>query len=202
MTYILEILIIISTIGAWIQMFRSGGESPFSRRGLASLKYYTTLSNIFAGMVSFLTILYFLLSGTGLLPLWLSVLKYAAAVSLGLTFLVTLFFLTPQMGFAALYKNELLFLHAIGPLLVIISFILRQDLARMSRSTSFFAVLPTILYGTAYAVNIFKNGIGEGEETNDWYGFAIGGVKSVPIAFVIIVALTWMMALGMLALAQ
>ena len=47
---------------------------------------------------------------------------------------------------------------------------------------------------------IIQNGIGEGEKTNDWYGFAVGGVKSIPVVFAIIMTVTWGMAVGMLAL--
>ena len=37
---ILEILIIFTTIGSWVRMFRRGGDRVLSQRGLASLKYY------------------------------------------------------------------------------------------------------------------------------------------------------------------
>ena len=70
----------------------------------------------------------------------------------------------------------------------------------MKSSATFIAVIPTLLYGIVYAANILKNGIGEGEKTNDWYGFAVGGVKSIPVVFAIIMTVTWGLAVGMLAL--
>ena len=60
---ILEILIIFTTIGSWVRMFRRGGERVLSQRGIASLKYYTCLSNIFAGLVSGLTVFCLLMTG-------------------------------------------------------------------------------------------------------------------------------------------
>ena len=56
MKYILEILVVLTTLGSWLRMYLRGAGGLLSRRGLASLKYYTTLSNIFAGIVSILMI--------------------------------------------------------------------------------------------------------------------------------------------------
>lgn len=198
MNCILEILIIFTTIGSWLHMFTHGEGGLLSRRGLESLKYYTTLSNIFAGIVAGLVLLCLLTGSGGMLPTWLGVLKYASAVSVGLTFLVVMVFLGPRVGYAPLFKDELLCLHAIGPLLTIFSFITSRDLPQMMFSYSYLAVIPTVLYGVAYIANILVNGLGQGEETNDWYGFAIGGLRSLPFAVIIILAVTWGMALLLL----
>ena len=198
---ILEILIILTTIGSWVRMFRRGGDRMLSQKGLASLKYYTCLSNIFAGLVSGLTVICLLVTGLqALLPMWLALLKYSAAVSVCLTFCVVVVFLGPRMGYKPLFAHEQLCLHAVGPLLAVFSFLTSPFTPEMKSSDSIIAVIPTLLYGIGYAGNILTNGIGEGENTNDWYGFAVGGVKSIPIAFAIILAVTWGMAAGMLAL--
>ena len=198
---ILEILIILTTIGSWVRMFRRGGDRLLSQKGLASLKYYTCQSNIFAGLVSGLTVICLLVTGLqALLPMWLALLKYSAAVSVCLTFCVVVVFLVPRMGYKPLFAHEQLCLHAVGPLLAVFSFLSSSFVPEMKPSAAVIAVIPTLLYGIGYAANILKNGIGEGEKTNDWYGFAVGGVKSIPIAFAIILAVTWGMAAGMLAL--
>jgi hypothetical protein len=41
---VLEFLIILTTIGSWVRMFKKGGGRVLSQRGLESLKYYTCLS--------------------------------------------------------------------------------------------------------------------------------------------------------------
>lgn len=198
---ILEILIILTTIGSWVRMFRRGGDRMLSQKGLASLKYYTCLSNIFVGLVSGLTVICLLVTGLqALLPMWLALLKYSAAVSVCLTFCVVVVFLGPRMGYKPLFAHEQLCLHAVGPLLAVFSFLSSSFVPEMKPSAAVIAVIPTLLYGIVYAANILKNGIGEGENTNDWYGFAVGGVKSIPVAFAIILAVTWGMAAGMLAL--
>ena len=198
---VLEFLIILTTIGSWVRMFRRGGERVLSQQGFASLKYYTCLSNIFAGLVSGPTVFFLIVTGLRApLPMWLALLKYAAAVSVCLTFCVVVVFLGPRMGYKPLFAKEQLCLHAVGPLLAVFSFLSSPYIPEMNYSATIFAIIPTFLYGIGYAANILKNGIGEGEKTNDWYGFAIGGVKSIPIAFAIILAVTWVMAAGMLAL--
>ena len=198
---VLEFLIILTTIGSWVRMFRRGGERVLSQQGFASLKYYTCLSNIFAGLVSGLTVLCLLVNGLqASLPMWVVLLKYSAAVSVCLTFCVVMVFLGPRMGYKLLFAEEQLFLHAVGPLLAVFSFLRSPFIPQMKSSATFIAVIPTLLYGIVYAANILKNGIGEGEKTNDWYGFAVGGVKSIPVVFAIIMTVTWGLAVGMLAL--
>ena len=98
------------------------------------------------------------------------------------------------------YAHEQLCLHAVGSLLAVFSFLTSPFTPEMKSSDSIIAVIPTLLYGIGYAGNILKNGVGEGENTNDWYGFAVGGVKFIPVVFAIILAVTWGMAAGMLAL--
>ena len=198
---ILEIMIFFATIGSWVLMFRRGGDRVLSQRGIASLKYFTCLSNIFAGLVSGMTVVCLIVTGMrALLPMWLILLKYSAAVSVCLTFCVVVVFLGPRMGYKPLFAHEQLCLHAVGPLLAVFSFLSSPYIPEMKSSTSIIAVIPTLLYGIGYAANILKNGIGEGENTNDWYGFAVGGVKSIPAVFAIILAVTWGIAAGMLAL--
>jgi hypothetical protein len=194
-------MIFFATIGSWVLMFRRGGDRVLSQRGIASLKYFTCLSNIFAGLVSGMTVLCLIVTGMrALLPMWLILLKYSAAVSVCLTFCVVVVFLGPRMGYKPLFAHEQLCLHAVGPLLAVFSFLSSPFIPKIKFSATFIAVIPTLLYGIVYAANILKNGIGEGEKTNDWYGFAVGGVKSIPVVFAIIMTVTWGLAVGMLAL--
>ncbi len=200
MYYVFEFLVAAATIGSWVHMFRKGGGKLLSKRGLSSLKYYTTLSNLFAGIVSLLILLRGLTGSGGSVSPLLSLLKYASSVSVALTFLVVLVFLGPRMGYRPLFAEEQLFLHAIGPLLAILTFIYSPLLAPLAFRDTFPAVVPTLLYAVVYAGNILKNGLGEGENTNDWYGFAIGGMKAIPVVMIIVLTVTWGLALGLLRL--
>jgi hypothetical protein len=194
MKYVPEILVTLTTLGSWMRMYMAGGGGLLSRKGLASLKYYTTLSNIFAGIAAIILLAVLIRKRSEKVPMWAAVLKFASAVTVSVTFLVTLFFLAPTMGIGGLYKGELMFLHAIGPVLTVVSFFINKELPKMKRSSTFWATLPTILYGAVYAANIMINGVGSGPNTNDWYGFAAAGVHTVPFVYALMVAITWGLA--------
>lgn len=194
MKYVLEILVVLTTIGNWMRMYLTGGGSLLSSRGLMSLKYYTTLSNIFAGIAAVIMIAVLARTKSGKVPVWAAVTKFASAVTVSVTFLVTLFFLAPTMGIGGLYKGELMFMHAVGPVLTVVSFFMNRDLPEMKPSSALWATLPTILYGGVYSANIMLNGVGSGMNTNDWYGFAAAGVHTVPFVYALMVLLTYLLS--------
>ena len=194
MKYVLEILVVLTTIGSWMRMYLTGGGSLLSSRGLMSLKYYTTLSNIFAGIAAVIMIVVLARTKSGKVPVWAAVTKFASAVTVSVTFLVTLFFLAPTMGIGGLYKGELMFMHAVGPVLAVVSFFMNRDLPEMKTSSALWATLPTILYGGVYSANIMLNGVGSGMNTNDWYGFAAAGVHTVPFVYALMVLLTYLLS--------
>ena len=194
MKYVLEILVVLTTIGSWMRMYLTGGESLLSSRGLMSLKYYTTLSNIFAGIAAVIMIVVLARTKSGKVPVWAALTKFASAVTVSVTFLVTLFFLAPTMGIGGLYKGELMFMHAVGPVLTVVSFFMNRDLPEMKTSSALWATLPTILYGGVYSANIMLNGVGSGMNTNDWYGFAAAGVHTVPFVYALMVLLTYLLS--------
>ncbi len=194
MKYVLEILVVLTTIGSWMRMYLMGGGSLLSSRGLMSLKYYTTLSNIFAGIAAVIMIVVLARAKSGKVPVWAAVTKFASAVTVSVTFLVTLFFLAPTMGIGGLYKGELMFMHAVGPVLTVVSFFMNRDLPEMKTSSALWATLPTILYGGVYSANIMLNGVGSGMNTNDWYGFAAAGVHTVPFVYALMVLLTYLLS--------
>ena len=194
MKYVLEILVVLTTIGSWMRMYLTGGGSLLSSRGLMSLKYYTTLSNIFAGIAAVIMIVVLARTKSGKVPVWAAVTKFASVVTVSVTFLVTLFFLAPTMGIGGLYKGELMFMHAVGPVLTVVSFFMNRDLPEMKTSSALWATLPTILYGGVYSANIMLNGVGSGMNTNDWYGFAAAGVHTVPFVYALMVLLTYLLS--------
>ena len=194
MKYVLEILVVLTTIGSWMRMYLTGGGSLLSSRGLMSLKYYTTLSNIFAGIAAVIMIVVLARTKSGKVPVWAALTKFASAVTVSVTFLVTLFFLAPTMGIGGLYKGELMFMHAVGPVLTVVSFFMNRDLPEMKTSSALWATLPTILYGGVYSANIMLNGVGSGMNTNDWYGFAAAGVHTVPFVYALMVLLTYLLS--------
>ena len=192
---VIEFLVLLSTFGSWIRMYTRGGHGLLSGRGAASLKYYTILSNLFAGLTSFVVLILLLMNGAdSQLPVWTAVLKFASALSVFITFLTTAAFLGPTMGYRAMFAGELLFLHGIGPCLAVLSFFCFSKMPRLSFGTTFLAVIPTVLYAVYYIRNILKNGIGEGRETNDWYGFLGGKLERIPAVLFIFLGGAWALA--------
>ncbi|MBQ3865467.1 MAG: hypothetical protein II776_01095, partial [Clostridia bacterium] len=54
LTILLEIAIAAAAIFSWLWILASGDKEAFSAAGLHSLRYYTVLSNLFAGASSLL----------------------------------------------------------------------------------------------------------------------------------------------------
>jgi hypothetical protein len=54
--------------------------------------------------------------------------------------------------------------------------------------------LPSLLYGLGYLINILINGIGEGRNSNDWYGFLTWGYGTGFLIFALILLMNWLIA--------
>ena len=81
------------------------------------------------------------------------------------------------------------------PLAAALDFCALDREGRLSFADSLVALLPMALYGVYYVTNILVNGLGAPGRSNDWYGFAMGGVKTIPLVFLIIALATWGVAL-------
>ena len=94
-----------------------------------TFKYYTTISNVFAGIFCFLLALYQIIyyKTSKEIPYFIIIFKYISACMLSVTFLVVLFVLIPASGdvnemIRLLFSPKLLFHHTLCPILCIISF--------------------------------------------------------------------------------
>lgn len=183
---VLNILMVICLVtGLGIMVLRSGSEGELlTSSGWANLKYYTVLSNIFCGVIAAVFLLL-----RGKTPGWLMTLKLAAAASVAVTFLVVACFLGVLYGHRYMYLGSNLFFHLILPLLGIIEFCLIDE--TISFRKTFFASIPTLLYGSVYLGNILINGTGEWPNTNDWYGFYLWGLGVALVIFAAIALTSW-----------
>ena len=182
---VLNILIAAIVFAAWISMFLSG-EGRLSSAGFASLKYFTVLSNLLAGAAA---------------AVWLrsrgeraEVLKYVATVAVAITFAVTAFFLGAIYGHAVLYKGANLWLHLIVPVLCMAEQLFLPG-KLLSARENLLVIVPVVLYGTGYLVNIILNGVGEWPDTNDWYGFVLWGLPVGIVIFAGICLTAWLLGL-------
>lgn len=174
---------------AWISMvFHAGRNGRLSSAGLASLKYFTVLSNLMQAGASIAWVAVALRRGEP--SRGLRRLKYAAAVSVALTFFTVLLFLGRVYGYPEMYVGANLWFHLIVPLLAMLDFMALDRSGPVPAGDMPFAALPMLFYGAGYVANLLINGV----KGNDWYGFAVGGEGGSAVVFAIMVAGTLLIA--------
>ena len=99
-------------------------------------------------------------------------------------------FLGPLYGYAAMFTGANLFFHMIVPVSAIAEIVLLSDQTYTVRDNNL-AVIPPLIYGAVYLINIALNGIGEWPDTNDWYQFLAWGYPVGIFIFAVICLVTW-----------
>ena len=176
MPIVLNLAIFFCTAFAYWACFR-GEDGVFrAENGLAALRFYTLLSNLFCALASLALAL--ALSG-GEVPRWVWLWKYVGAAAVTVTLLTVLFFLAPAAGFKAMFSGRDLYLHLIGPLLAIVSFCFCERFYPLSLPLSLTGLLPVILYGLVYLYKVVL--CPEAKRWEDFYGYNKTG--KWPISF-------------------
>lgn len=137
------IIIILEVISFAILITRNGGIT------VGVLVYCTRLSNLLALIAGILVVIFIFRNKEGELPKWLSLLRFITTIMLFVTFLISLFVLTPAVGsfYKMMIENQLKFHHLLCPLLSIVSFIFFEKGGRLSVKDNFLATMPTLIYG-------------------------------------------------------
>ncbi len=174
---IFNVLMAIIILYEWMQMF-IGTNSLLSSSSFTSLKYFTVLSNLLEAFACILLVLNHRRA---------HLFKYIAATSVSLTFLVVMVFLGPIFGYPFMFKGTNFWFHLVIPVLSVFEFItLNQQ--TFTRKANTLVVLPMLIYGIGYVVNIVVNGL----EGNDWYAFMLWGYPVGILIFIIICSLTYL----------
>ena len=101
--------------------------------------------------------------------------RYAGTAAVAVTLTTVLVFLGPLYGYPAMFANWNLWLHLLGPVLAILSFVLlERDGTFPEKKHLLLSLLPVVVYGAVY----FAMVILLGEEKGGWpdfYGFNMGG---------------------------
>ena len=146
--------------------------------GVKVFRFFTTLSNVFAGIVCFLVFIEEIRLGYKgcfvALPTWVHLLKFMSTAAVSLTLCTVLFFLGPTKGYKPLFKGSSFYMHLVGPILSIVSLCFLENQVKISLGQALLGVIPTILYGAYYLYQV----IGVGEENGGWpdlYGFNRNG---------------------------
>ena len=164
--------------------------------GLRNLRFFTVLSNILEGIAA-AAFLGALIANKGAVPGWAAGLKLAAAASVALTFVTVMVFLGPTLGYKYMFTGSNLWFHAIIPIAAMLEYVFIESYSgfpALSLRATFLAVVPMLLYGVWYLLNILRGGMADGRYVNDWYGFAFWGIKASLLVFIIIAAVTWLLA--------
>lgn len=123
------------------------------------------------------------------------VLKYVAVVSTTLTFAVVFLFFGPAIGYAQVLRGSNFWFHLVLPVFALVEFCLFEAGPKLRRADVAVSLVPPLLYGVAYWLNIVVNGAGTWQDGNDWYGLAQAGPLMSLLAFMLTLALTWGIAL-------
>ena len=116
--------------------------------GIRMFTYYTIDSNILQMVVSAATVYLILIKKGKNMPDWLAPLHLVCAVSLTITFLIALFVLAPQEGFAYYFLwNVAPVNHLIGPLISVITFLFMDRYPALPKTAIFLPMAMTLVYG-------------------------------------------------------
>lgn len=168
---IINLILAIIVVLVWGYMFL-GSDSFLSSSGFTSLKYFTVLSNIFAGVTS---ALWAAIAIKGKDTKTADILKFVSTVAVMVTFSVVAFFLRPVYKDYPMYSGANLWFHLLIPLAELLEFVIFNK-TKIGIKERLFAGIPAFIYGSVYLLNIAINGKGEWPDTNDWYGFLNWGL--------------------------
>ena len=194
---VLSGLIFVLVLYAWLSMML-GGEGTLAQKGLGSLKYFTVDSNLIMGAAALNLVLQdraVLRSVREEVPASAVRLYYAGAVSVTLTFLVTVLFLSRIFGLWVLYVGANFWMHLVVPLLGLFVFCVYVRDCRIDVKDSLTALVPLGIYAVYYVGMILKYGLED--PRTDWYYFCFAGIRTLPVVLIVIFFVTWGTALLM-----
>jgi hypothetical protein len=149
-------------------------DEDFDNMGIRTFCMFTVNSNILAALSSFAIIPYAI---DGIrkkeysLPDWVVVFMMTGTTAVALTFLVSLFILSPVKGFVLIFTGSRFFLHGVCPILNIIAFCVFITSHKVTVKQTLFSLIPVAIYAIVYFVMVVviteENG-----GWSDFYGFA------------------------------
>ena len=149
-------------------------DQNFDNMGIRTFCMFTVNSNILAALSSFAIIPYAidgLRKKEYILPNWVVVFMLTGTTAVALTFLVSLFVLSPVKGFVLIFTGSRFFLHGVCPILNILAFCVFVTSHKITVKQSFFALIPVAIYAIVYFVMVvlIPKDLGGWD---DFYGFA------------------------------
>ncbi len=172
------------------------GSGNMLAHGFTCFRFFTIESNVFCSLVCLVYLYFNIMRMAGkevVVPQWLKVLKFVATNTVAVTFFVVLFLLVPMgyiqgtytIGF--FYEYNCSVLHAIGPLLAMLTLIVFEKDDHFDKKFTYFQFVPVVLYGIVYfsCVVIAK-------VWPDFYGFTFDGRYYLsPIAAILVLGVSY-----------
>ena len=171
-----------------------GGEGVLRSGGLEGLKYFTVLSNVLEGAAALVWMIF--VGATGRETRFVTVLKYIAAVCVGLTFVTVLVFFGPLYGYLSMYRSANFFFHLLIPLGAMAEFVLMNK-ESVSLRENLAAVGAPLLYGSVYLINVLVQVPTDDPFEHDFYGFVLWGLPVGIGIFAVICVATFLIGLAL-----
>lgn len=197
----LNLVTFILVIEGILTMFFGSKYTSFTASDASCLIYFTILSNIFAGLTSFVYCMFQILyykKGINLCKIPF-VFQFVSTISVTITFLVVVFFLAPfnalqeNGSYFSMFQGSNLIFHFFAPVICIINFIFLEHEEKLNFKFVPLTLLPVVLYGIFYLTNYhfkwIKSSTSDGKGTYDWYNFLQNGSTFNMIVLVILFVL-------------
>lgn len=166
-------------------------DEDFDNMGIRTFCMFTVNSNILAAVTSF-TVIPYAIDGIRkkeyILPNWVVTLMMTGTTAVALTFLVSLFVLSPVKGFVLIFTGSRFFLHGLCPILNILAFCLFITSHKIKLKETFFSLIPVAIYAIVYFTMVVVITEANGG-WSDFYGFAtrvpfwIPAILILPLTF-------------------
>lgn len=165
-----------------------GGDPSYFR-------YFTNLSNLYTGIVSFIIFIYLIknFKKDFYLPKWLRIVELTGVTSLMLTFLTVILFLVPTYvakgnSFWDMYLYDMFFFHFFNPLVALFTFLVLIKGDKLTWKEALFGMIPMVLYAIFYTIFVLTGG-------EDFYGFTFGGkFWLLPIVLPVMLGVTYLIS--------
>ncbi len=199
---ILNIIIVIMTIFAFVTMFTDfkfmpGTETTIASSKVGRLRFFTIDSNLLMGIAA----LVFLIEEIKLLKGKIKeinrkyyVFNLMSTSAVTLTFMVVLVYLgqIAPNGLYSMYVDKNLFFHGLIPFVAMINFIFFTNTDKLKFKDTYYGLIPMILYAIYYITNVLLHlENGKVSPDYDWYYFVQGNILKVFFVVPLIFVLTY-----------
>ena len=180
---LVNLIVIVCVIWSQTQFFFFRGQGNMRVTGVKTFWYFTNDSNILHA-VSCLAVLIWQVCTGGRkreMPYPLLIFCHVAATAVSVTLVTVLLFLGPRLGYASMFAGWTLYLHLLGPLLAIFSFLFLEEGPELKKKHTCLAAMPVFVYALFYLYYVVLR-----RTWPDFYGFNMHGKWY--ISFVVMLA--------------